>query len=165
MICMFSPGDWKSLEKKCYRLDMPIEPKQITSRIYQGGWLRPRDIPELARLGITHILNLDLPYEEPLPFIEANFTLHNIYIRDQCPMTPQLVRDAVEVIETSLSSPRHKIYIHCIEGVSRSPTITWLYLIHKGLSPEDAAAIVKPNRVLYDSGIVRQLMANRPPGT
>jgi protein-tyrosine phosphatase len=139
-----------------------LEPKQITSRIYQGGWLRLQHIPELVQLGITHILNFDLPYEDPQPFIEANMTLHNVYIRDACLMTPQLVRDAIEVIDKSLSSPGHKIYIHCIEGVSRSPTITWLYLIHTGLSPEDATAKLKPNPVLYDAGIVQQLIANRP---
>jgi protein-tyrosine phosphatase len=145
---------------------MALEPKEITSRIYQGGWLRPGDIPELVRLGITHIINLDLPYEDPLPFLEAKLTFHNLFVRDYCLMTPQLVRDAIEIIDRSLSSPAHKIYIHCIEGVSRSPTITWLYLIHTGLSPEDAAARiktanVKPNPALFDAGIVEQLIANR----
>jgi protein-tyrosine phosphatase len=140
---------------------MALEPKQITSRIYQGGWLRPQYVPELVQLGITHILNLDHPYEDPLPVIEANLTLHNIYIRDQSLMTPQLVRDAMAVIDRSLASPAHKIYIHCIEGVSRSPTIAWLYLIHTGLSPDDAFVKVKPNRLLYDADIVEQLMANR----
>ncbi len=141
---------------------MALEPKQITSRIYQGGWLRPQYIAELVQLGITHVLNLDLPYDDPLPLIEANIILHNVYIRDQCLMTPQLVRDAIAAIDESLSLPEHKIYIHCIEGVSRSPTVTWLYLIHSGLSPEDATAKVKPNRLLYDAGIVGQLMANCP---
>ena len=140
---------------------MALEPKQITSQIYQGSWLLPRHIPELIQLGITHILNLDLPYEDPLPFVQANLTLHNVFIRDQCLMTPQLVRDALDVIDKSLSSPGHKIYIHCIEGVSRSPTITWLYLIHRGLSPEDAAVKIRPNPLLYDAATVRQLIAHR----
>ncbi len=74
-------------------------------------------------------------------------------------MTPQLVRAALTVIDASLASPDHKIYIHCIEGVSRSPTIVWLYLIKGGLSPEEATAKIIPNRVLYDAGIVRELMA------
>ena len=139
-----------------------LEPKQITSQIYQGGWLRPQHIPELVQLGITHVLNLDLPSTDPMPLHEANITLHNVPVRDYCLMTPQLVREIIEVIDTSLSSPGHKIYIHCVVGVSRSPTITWLYLIHKGLSPEDATAKIKPNPVLYDAGIVQQLMAHRP---
>jgi protein-tyrosine phosphatase len=139
-----------------------LEPKQITSQIYQGGWLRLQHIPELVQLGITHVLNLDLPSTDPLPLDEANITLHNVPVRDYCLMTPQLVREIIEVIDTSLSSPGHKIYIHCVVGVSRSPTITWLYLIYKGLSPEDATAKIKPNPVLYDAGIVQQLMAHRP---
>jgi protein-tyrosine phosphatase len=77
-------------------------------------------------------------------------------------MTPQLVREIMEAIDRVLSSPAHKIYIHCVVGVSRSPTIAWLYLIHKGHSPEDATAKVKPNPALYDAGIVQQLMTHRP---
>lgn len=141
---------------------MPLEPKQITPQIYQGGWLMPRDIPELVRLGITDLLNLDHPYDDPWPFIEANITPHNVFIRDACLMTPQLMRDAIAVIDEILSSPRHVIYVHCNEGVSRSPTITWLYLIHRGLSPEEAAAKVKPNRLLYDAAMVQQLIDHRP---
>jgi protein-tyrosine phosphatase len=138
-----------------------LEPKQITSQIYQGGWLRPQHIPELVQLGITHVLNLDLPSTDPLPLDEVNITLHNVPVRDYCLMTPQLVREIIDVIDTSLSSPGHKIYIHCVVGVSRSPTIAWLYLIHKGFTPEDATAKIKPNPVLYDAGIVQQLMARR----
>jgi len=141
---------------------MRLEPKQITPRIYQGGWIVPGDIPELVQLGITHILNLDLSYEDPSAFREAKFTLRNYYILDHCLMKPQLVREVIEMIEDCLSSPAHKLYIHCIVGVSRSPTISWLYLIHMGLSPEDAAARVKPNPVMYDEAMVQQLIADRP---
>jgi len=141
---------------------MPLEPKQITSRIYQGGWIVPQDIPELVQLGITHILNLDLPYEDSLAFREAHLTLRNLYIPDYCLMKPQLVREVIDVIEESLSSPSHKLYIHCIVGVSRSPTVSWLYLIHTGFSPEEAAARAKPNPVMVDDVMVQQLIANRP---
>ena len=137
---------------------MALEPKQITSRIYQGGWLMPRDIPELVRIGITHLLNLDHPYEDSRPFIEANLTPRNVYIRDACLMTPQLMRDALAVVDETLAVPEHVIYIHCNEGVSRSPTITWLYLIQTGLSPEEATVKVKPNRLLYDAAMVQQLL-------
>jgi protein-tyrosine phosphatase len=138
-----------------------LEPTQITPQIYQGGWLRPHHIPELVQLGITHVLNLDLSSTDPLPLAEANITVYNVPVRDYCLMTPQLVREVMDIIDQSLSSPTHKIYIHCVVGVSRSPTIAWLYLIHKGLSTEDATAKVKPNPALYDAGIVQQLMARR----
>ena len=137
---------------------MALEPKRITPRIYQGGWLMPRDIPELVKNGITHLLNLDRPYEDDGPFIEANITPRNVYIRDACLMTPQLMRDALAVIDETLASPDNVIYIHCNEGVSRSPTITWLYLIHTGLSPDEATTKVRPNRLLYDAAMVQQLL-------
>jgi hypothetical protein len=136
---------------------MNLDPKQITTRIYQGGWLRAEHVPELVHLGVTHVLNLDAPYTDHLPLSEANITIHNLPIRDYCLMTPQRVREIMEVIDGCLSSPSHKIYIHCVAGVSRSPTIAWLYLIHTGFSPRDALSIVKPNPALYDEGIIQQL--------
>lgn len=134
--------------------NMPLEPKKITSRIYQGGWIMSHDIPVLLKLGITHILNLDLPYDDPQPFISAHFTLHTASIIDNCLMLPQQVRDIMAVIDKSLSSPEHKIYIHCVEGVSRSATISWLYLIQIGFLPDEAGQRIHPNPMLYNEAIV-----------
>lgn len=141
---------------------MALEPKKITPRIYQGGWLRPEHIPELVQLGITHILNLDLPSTDPLPLSEASITLHNVTVEDHRLMRSPLVQEVMEVIDRTLSFPGHKIYIHCVEGVNRSPTVAWLYLIHTGLSPEEATSIIKPNQDLYNKSTVEQLISNRP---
>jgi len=138
---------------------MSLEPKKITSRIYQGGWIMADDIPVLTQFGITHILNLDLPYEDAQPFIDTGFTLQTVSIIDNCLMLPQQVRDVMEVIDNDLSSPDHKIYIHCVEGVSRSPTISWLYLIHTGSSPDEAGKRIHPNPLLYDELIVNGLVS------
>ena len=137
---------------------MNLEPKQITPRIYQGGWILPQDIPVLSRLGITHLLNLDLPYDDPQPFIDAAFTLHTASLIDNCLMLPQQVRDIMALIDQSLDSPRHRLYIHCVEGVSRSATISWLYLVYKGWTPEKAGQRIHPNPLLYDEIIVNGLM-------
>jgi protein-tyrosine phosphatase len=133
---------------------MPLEPKKIASRIYQGGWILSYDIPVLSQLGITDILNLDLPYDDPQPFIEAGFILHTVPLIDNCLMLPQQVRDIMAVIDNCLSLPPNKIYIHCVEGVSRSVTISWLYLIHSGTPPSEAGKHVHPNPLLYNDAIV-----------
>lgn len=138
---------------------MTLEPKKITARIYQGGWILGHDVPALSRLGITHLLNLDQPYEDPRPFQAANFALQTMSLIDNCLMVPQQVREIMELIDSDLSSPNHKIYIHCVEGVSRSPTISWLYLIHSGFSPEEASQRVRPNPLLYNDFIVAGLTA------
>ena len=36
------------------------------------------------------------------------------------------------------SQPDAHVYVHCIAGHLRSPTILWLYLIACGIPPEDA---------------------------
>ena len=136
---------------------MPLDPKKITARIYQGGWILHDDIPILQKFGITHILNLDLPYDDPQPFLEAGFTLQTVSIIDNCLMLPQQARDIMEIIDSCLSLPHNKIYIHCVEGVSRSVTITWLYLIHTGISPSEAGKQVHPNPLLYNDTIVNGL--------
>ncbi len=138
---------------------MSLEPKKITSRIYQGSWIMAYDIPILIQRGITHILNLDLPHDDPQPFMDAGFTLQTVPIIDNCLMLPQQVRDVMEVIDKCLSIPHHKVYIHCVEGVSRSPTLSWLYLIHTGFSPDEAGKRVHPNPLLYNEAIVNGLAA------
>lgn len=139
---------------------MTLEPKQITSRIFQGGWILAHDIPALSRLGITHLLNLDLPYDDPVPFENANFKLQTMSLIDNCLILPQQVRDIMAHIDRSLSIPDQKIYIHCVEGVSRSPTISWLYLIHSGFTAEEASQRVRPNPLLYNEFIVNSLSAH-----
>jgi protein-tyrosine phosphatase len=109
-------------------------------------------------LGITHLLNLDLPYDDPQPFLDAAFTLHTASLTDNCLMLPQQVRDIMALIDRSLASPDPKLYIHCVEGVSRSATISWLYLIYKGFSPEDAGQRIRPNPLLYNKTIIHGLM-------
>ena len=140
---------------------MTLDPKRITSRIFQGGWILAHDIPALSRLGITHLLNLDLPYEDPEPFEKANFKLKTMSLVDNCLMLPQQARDIMAHIDRILSVPDHKIYIHCVEGVSRSVTISWLYLIHTGLSEEEASQRVRPNPLLYNGFIVDALAGSR----
>lgn len=138
-----------------------FEPTKVTLRIYQGGWPLPQLIPGLIQMGITHILNLDLPYPDPFPFLHANITLQNLYIMDACILKPQIVREAIELIEKTLSVPRNKLYIHCNAGVSRSPTVAWLYLIYSGLSPEDAKAIIQPDPLIYNNAIVKDVIIHR----
>jgi protein-tyrosine phosphatase len=140
---------------------MPVEPKKITPRVYQGGWILPSDVPVLVDIGITHILNLDLPPDDPAPFQRAGLRHKTFSLIDGCLMLPQRVRDIMNAIDGCLSSPAHKIYVHCVEGVSRSPTIVWLYLIHSGMSPEQARAVIHPNPLLYDDVIVGGLIRNR----
>jgi len=36
-----------------------------------------------------------------------------------------------------------RVYVHCIAGLNRSPTIAWLYLVACGLLPDDATRMIE----------------------
>jgi len=46
-----------------------------------------------------------------------------------------------------MSFPDERLYIHCIAGQNRSPTILWLYLLSLGVSPAEATARISDARM------------------
>lgn len=58
---------------------------------------------------------------------------------------------AIEWIDKALESPKSVVYVHCIEGRSRSATIVCAYLMHKfGLNTEEALKMVKEKRAVIN---------------
>ena len=45
---------------------------------------------------------------------------------------------AIDTLHRLASAPDSHVYVHCVAGLVRSPTILWLYLIALGVPPGDA---------------------------
>ena len=112
----------------------------ITDRIAQGG--QPAiDLINYTMLygdGITHVLDFS---GYPLPSEIISLTqphviqepIHDYQLipHDQLIQCLVLMHDILTQLDT-------KLYIHCMAGHGRSPTIVWLYLVACGISPEAA---------------------------
>jgi protein-tyrosine phosphatase len=50
--------------------------------------------------------------------------------------------NAIDVIHRSLTADGGRIYVHCMAGWNRSPTIIWLYLRACGIPSGEAARLI-----------------------
>lgn len=75
--------------------------------------------------------------------------------------------EAIEFIDTAIIEKGSNVLIHCLAGVSRSPTIVTAYLMHKKkLRFKEALAIIKQTRpfVNPNPGFIEQLKLFREMG-
>ena len=99
---------------------------KITDKIYLGDIDGANEIDYLRQEGITHIISLigeefcpkyeDGLFKRKIIDIE-DFSTENIF---------KYFKECIKFIENSI-----KIYIHCMAGVSRSPSIVIAYLMWK----------------------------------
>jgi protein-tyrosine phosphatase len=95
---------------------------KITDRIYLGCIDGFYDFSYLKSQNITHILSL-CPMENIADdFIHKTISVDDIPSENIC----KYFKEAIEFIETS-----EKVYVHCMAGVSRSPTIVISYIMWK----------------------------------
>jgi len=135
-------------------------PYIIEENIFQNGYIGLEDVELLKSLGITHLLNLhhDYPFLDEL--IESGFIVKQIYLIDPAPITDDVALEIVDFIYDSLKESDHKIYVHCVAGLNRSPTAVWLYYLSVGYSEKEATKRIisgHQNLVVPDPFIVSNL--------
>ena len=115
---------------------------QITNNIWQGRFAADRLLTTFQFFGISHILNVS---ETPsqLKLDEGPFQkIVQIPIQDGTPIPePDAIR-CVDTLHEFVCNEDANIYIHCVAGWNRSPTVLWLYLIACGVESEIAKAAI-----------------------
>ncbi|GAA6004056.1 uncharacterized protein JCM10292_005858 [Rhodotorula paludigena] len=150
-----------------WRYEMRREAQEILPGLFVGPFQPSWKLETLQGLGITHILCIAEPRESHL--FKPRFPEHFVYsiqdIRDADDQN--LIRifpQAQAFIESALSAGG-RVYVHCGDGISRSPAIVTAYVMIKtGLTHEDAFAFVQARRfcVAPRTEFVHQLEAYRP---
>ncbi|XP_053168738.1 dual specificity protein phosphatase 13-like isoform X3 [Hemicordylus capensis] len=137
---------------------------EVWPNLYIGDLYIARDIEQLRRMGITHIvnaaagrfhINTGAKFYKDLPVdyygVEADddpkFDL-SIYFHP-----------AAKYIRAALNSPRGKVLVHCAMGISRSATLVLAFLmICENKTLVDALKTVREHRgVCPNSGFLSQL--------
>ena len=128
--------------------------EQITEKIYLGNEDTARDKELLKKLNISHIL---ICAEGCEPFFPNEYTYKILYIDDAIDENIlSWLKEAFEFIDSSVNN----IYIHCVMGISRSPTIVIGYLMYKKkMKYEEAYNFVrnKRNAISPNPGFQEQL--------
>jgi protein tyrosine phosphatase (PTP) superfamily phosphohydrolase (DUF442 family) len=109
----------------------------VTDSIGIGPYPYYEDVPMLKKKGFRAILNLQTTenmvtlginpsaYEDVCQRNQIKYV--NIPIIDQVDLDPKKCLDSVEKLK-HLIDEHDRVYVHCSEGVNRSPTVVIIYL-------------------------------------
>lgn len=125
-----------------------LKRSQITAHLYLGGQYNLRGLKKLKAMGITAIVNM----REKSIYNEAQYEgfkyLHLPTVDNTPPSLPDLLK-GTEFIEAEINN-KGKVYIHCRQGLGRGPSMAIAYLIRKGVTYEDAFALVRSVRTFIN---------------
>lgn len=133
------------------------EPSEVLDRLYISSRVFASDKRQLASYGITHIVNVsecDECYPEKFEYLSFPEVEDN---KNQ-DLTDVFIISAA-FIDAALISPRARVLIHCVAGVSRSAAIALGYMMHKGQRLVDAYEQLHAARplIMPNVGFLKQL--------
>jgi protein-tyrosine phosphatase len=103
----------------------------VPGKLAVGASPQPGDSALLKRAGIKIVFSLCGVSEEPLPIdVEQQFRCLRLVLPDsryKREIQPTQLKAAVDVIQHSVQNEL-PIYVHCLAGVERSPTVCIAYL-------------------------------------
>ena len=114
----------------------------VTRSIWIGPFASPQRRARLVANGISHVLNVG---EAPNvlsagdgPFTEIAW--HPIVDLERIPNETAVA--ILTRLHEMVCRPNAKVYVHCIAGWNRSPTIVWLYLVACGMDEDEAKHLI-----------------------
>ena len=124
----------------------------ITGRIAVGGGIwNAKNMAEVARAGVTHIIDMQLEFDDrPLAEPAGVQVLWNPIDDDFLPKPAQVFREGVGFARAALEEDGSKILIHCAAGVHRAPMMALALLCSLGWTVADAMALIETRRPVVD---------------
>ncbi|XP_029428971.1 dual specificity protein phosphatase 3 [Rhinatrema bivittatum] len=139
---------------------------EVFPRIYVGNAFIAKNAMRLQRLGVTHILNA----AEGKSFMHVNtnadfyegtgITYHGIRANDTQQFNlAHYFEQAADFIEKALAQKDGRVFVHCREGYSRSPTLVIAYLmLRHRMDVKTAVSMVRQKREIGpNDGFLKQL--------
>ncbi|XP_054849022.1 dual specificity protein phosphatase 3 isoform X1 [Eublepharis macularius] len=149
----------------CYSLPS-AHSNEVVPRIHVGNAFIAKNIMRLQRLGITHVLNA----AEGRSFMHVNtnaefyegtgITYHGIKANDTQEFNlSRYFEEAADFIDKALAQKDGRVFVHCREGYSRSPTLVIAYLmLRQNMDVKSAVSMVRQKREIGpNDGFLRQL--------
>ncbi|KAL0096921.1 protein-tyrosine phosphatase-like protein [Phycomyces blakesleeanus] len=135
--------------------------QEVLPGIWIGGYTALESQKFLKKNDITHILSMG-HFEYSYPSAEYDNKIIRISDNPGANII-QFFPETYEYINNAVSNERH-ILVHCLAGVSRSPTVVTAYLMKKRrLRPKEALAIIAQSRPFINpnKGFMDQLKLYR----
>ena len=124
----------------------------ITERVALGGGIwNARNMEELAQAGVTHVLNMQVEFDDrPLAEPYGIRVLWNPTDDDFMAKPPELLKRGVDFAMEALDEPETRLYVHCAAGVHRAPMMTLAVLCAMEWEMEAAMVLIETRRPVVD---------------
>lgn len=118
----------------------------ITPQLAVGGRIHPDDIPRLAAMGVTRVVDTRSEHHDD----EAALAAHGIQLLylptpDTFPLSVEQLRQGTDWITAQIAGGQ-RVLIHCEHGVGRSVLLTAAALVAGGMGADDAIHLVQSRR-------------------
>jgi protein-tyrosine phosphatase len=128
----------------------------IDGLLYLGSAKASKDALALQQIGITHILCL-----AGKAYHVGKFTYKVVHYKDSVDteLSQNQLDEMIQFIDDQFQNGG-KVFVHCMGGMSRSPTVILVYLMRiKGMTLRDAYIHVRSRRKIHPNfGFQRQLV-------
>jgi protein-tyrosine phosphatase len=138
----------KNLPLRNFMIDM----SWVTGRIAVGGGIwTAENMAEVARAGVTHILDMQIEFDDtPLAAPHGITVLWNPIDDDFQPKSPDVFQRGVDFALEALDEEGTKLFVHCAAGVHRAPMMTLAILCSLGWKLADALQLIEGRRPVVD---------------
>jgi hypothetical protein len=110
---------------------------RITECLSVGPFASPERAERLLAAGVTHVLNVS---DGPSVVSAATgfAEVADVPMHDSRRLSSFTMVWALDTLHRMASAPDAHVYVHCMAGQLRSPTVLWLYLVALGVPPTAA---------------------------
>jgi hypothetical protein len=113
---------------------------RITHALSLGPFATAERAELLLAMGVTHVLNVS----DSRSLVGRAFRGSAwVPVTDFSRIPDHVVVEALDSLHRMASEPGAHVYVHCMAGRQRGPTILWLYLIACGLDAVTARDIIE----------------------
>jgi hypothetical protein len=138
---------------------------RITRSLSIGRFVTPERAEWLLESGVTHVLNVSDAPSRVMSGEGLFRAVEWVPITDLSRIPNPLATQAIDALHRMASESDSQVYVHCIAGQLRSPTILWLYLIACGFTPVDARDVIEQRSLeaqpghprLVDDALIRHV--------
>lgn len=125
---------------------------RVTECLSIGPFASAERAEALRAAGVTHVLNVS-DGASVVTAGEGSFAgVAWVPMSDSKRLPPAVALRAIATLHELASQPGAHVYVHCVAGMVRSPTILWLYLIALGVPPKDARAWIEERSPRANAG-------------
>lgn len=117
---------------------------RVTEQLFVGEQFSRRGWGALQAAGVTVVVNLREEFDDLSLGIDIPTYCH-LPTTDWQPPTIDDLRKGVRVISEAVARGE-KVYVHCMVGMGRAPTMAAAYLVTTGMTPDAAMARIRAVR-------------------